>query len=729
MSIWREPAVWNLKHRHRPEADVLRRISFGLLVPFLAVAAVALVYLWQPLPLQILRNAVFDQYQRWHPRTYRDVPVRIIDIDDESLRRLGQWPWPRTKLADLVSHLRDAGAAAIVFDMIFAEPDRTSPAAMEKLWQPPPEVRRQISRLADHDRILAEAIGRGGTVLGFAVGRKGEGGVPPAAKAHYVVVGEPPYRFLPDFPALVSSLPLLADAAAGNGVLTFIPDPDGVVRRVPLLVRHEKTLLPSLVAEALRVAQGTHNYIVRSAAEKGVGLVELRVGALAIPTTSQGEIWVDYTGPVAKRYLPAWKVLAGLVSPEEMEGRILVVGTSAQGLMDLRFSPLGAAIPGVEIHAQALEQLLGGARLYRPSWAEAVEILAIVGGGLAVGGIALASGALFSFLAFAFFLATVWLGAWQAFVVHGLLLDPVAPSLVIVLAFILSSIVRHRLSERRQRWVKQAFSRYVSPNLVSYLVDHPESLALGGDRRQCSFIFTDLAGFTSLMERLDPGKAVTLLNDYLDRMIAIAFAHQGTLDRIVGDAVAIMFSAPVAQADHQRRALTCALAMQRFAARYVADLEAKGVGFCQTRMGIHSGEVIVGNFGGSTIFDYRALGDPVNTASRLESVNKLLGTLMCVSEATLSGCPDMPVRPVGRLVLRGKSQPLKVFEPLDPEGLAMADPEYQEAYERMCREDPEALVAFEALAARRPHDGLAAFHLRRLRAGQTGDLIVMVEKK
>jgi adenylate cyclase len=303
------------------------------------------------------------------------------------------------------------------------------------------------------------------------------------------------------------------------------------------------------------------------------------------------------------------------------------------------------------------------------------------------------------------------------------------PSLMLALTFIFTSIARHLYSERRQRWVKQAFSRYVSPNLVEHLIDHPDALELGGRRQLCSFVFTDLAGFTSLMEKIDPGEAVSLLNIYLDRMIAIAFAHHGTLDRIVGDAVAIMFSAPVQQPDHQSRAIKCAQEMQRFAGQYSRDLNAKGIAFGQTRIGIHTGEVIVGNFGGNTIFDYRALGDPVNTASRLEGANKHLGTLICVSEATLSGCPELPARPIGRLLLKGKSIPLLVFEPIDAQTLNDAEVgEYIAAYSLMRNGRSSALDAFTQLAAKRPEDKLVAFHLYRLRNGKTGDLIELTEK-
>jgi adenylate cyclase len=699
-----------------------------LLVPIAAVFSCALLMLLNPLPLQLARHAVFDQFQRWQPRAAQPAPVRIIDIDDESLQRLGQWPWPRTRLAELAQRLQQAQAAAIAFDIVFAEPDRTSPAAMLQLWQPAPDIRQQIGRLPDHDAVFADVLAQGRAVLGFALDQQ-----PPhqqrmpQSKARFVSLGEPAWLYVPAFTGSVASLPILEASAAGNGALSFVPDGDGVVRRVPLLARQGETLLPTLVTEALRVAQGVPNITTRTVA--GLGLEELRIGQLSLPTTPQGEMWVHYSAPMAGRYLPAWKVLAGEVAPAELEGKILLVGTSAQGLLDLRFSALGAIIPGVEIHAQLLEQILTGGGLIRPTWAQTVELMLLLAAGLLAGGAALGLGALPSFAVFALVLVAVWGAAWRAFAQHGLLLDPVPASLALVLAFVLSTIVRHVATERRQRWVKQAFSRYVSPNLVNHLVDHPEALKLGGQRQQCSFVFSDLQGFTRLMEGLDPGEAVVLLNRYLDGMISIAFEHQGTLDRIVGDAVAIVFSAPLQQSDHATRALRCALAMQRFAHHYAQDLQAKGIAFGQTRMGVHTGEVIVGNFGGTTMFDYRALGDPVNTASRLESANRHLGTLVCVSEAVVAASPEVQVRPVGRLVLKGKSIPLKVFEPLEA-GAVDVDFQraYQKAFELMCNESDAALVAFEHLAAQHPADGLCAMHLARLRAGKTGDLMVLDSK-
>jgi adenylate cyclase len=726
---------------------LLKRVGLlaPLLAPFLVLILGALVFLWDPVPVQIMRHTVFDQFQRWQPRTYVDAPVRIIAIDEESLQRLGQWPWPRTLMADLTRRLQAAEPSAIAFDILFSEPDRTSPQAMAALWRAPALVQESLRQLPDHDAVLAQAFAEGKVVLGFALGQLlGENEQPESAafdqqtalqltKAPVVTVGSSARAAVHGFSQSVTPLAALQRLAQGSGALAFVPDSDGVIRRIPLLLRYGDQLLPTLSAETLRVAQGAKNMTTRSAEGPGGALQSIRIGALTVPTNAQGEVWLHYTRPVPERYIPAWQVMAGSVPDEALRGKILLVGATAQGLMDMRFSPLGRALPGVEIHTQVLEQLLAGTGLQRPEWAKPLEALALLAGGAGVGWLALATPALVSFGLVVGVLALLWTAAWWAFAAHGLLLDPVLISLVVTLSFGVASIVRHLASERRQAWIRQAFSRYVSPNLVTHLIDHPGALELGGKRQQCSFVFTDLAGFTTLMEQMNPADAVGVLNVYLDRMIAIAFSHQGTLDRVVGDAVAIMFSAPLPQVDHQRRALACAMEMQRFAQNYEAELKARGMAFCQTRIGVHSGEVIVGNFGGAAIFDYRALGDPVNTASRLEAANKNLGTLICMSDATLQGCPDALVRPIGRLLLPGKTQALMTYEPNVSALTAPLNspdhwPAYKQAFELMRLENPQALPAFEALHRLHPQDRLVKLHHDRLVSGAKGDLITLNSK-
>lgn len=711
--------------------NIIKLEGFHAIFLFMSIILGLIIYFSDPIPIQTLRNTTFDQFQRWKPRTYKnEIPVKIIDIDEESLKRLGQWPWPRTRMAELVTLLQNAGASAIAIDMVFADFDRTSPRSLLNILRIPAQSRHLLSSLPDHDQLFAAAISKSNVALGFTLKPDGSQESALEIKAPYVATEESPSSNFPNFEGAVTSLQMLESAAKGNGALNFTFDADGNVRKLPLLLSYRKaTVIPSLVAEALRIAQSADKYTMRPESEHGFGLSEIRIGKLAIPTTSKGEIWFNFSEPAPSRYIPAWKLLNGKEPKTNLSNRILLIGSSADGVTKRYFSPVEGMIPGVELHAQALEQILSGDQLNRPSWSKSIEVITIIVGGFLVGIIALNFSAGVSFFAFVGVLTSLWIGTWLAYAWGQLLIDPTIPTLMLALTYIFNNILHHLYSERRQRWVEQAFSRYISPNLVDHLIAHPDALELGGRRQICSFVFTDLVDFTGLLEKMDPAEAVTLLNVYLDRMIAIAFSHQGTLDRIVGDAVAIMFSAPLLQTDHQRRAVDCALDMHRFANQYCNELKTKGIIFGQTRIGIHTGEVIVGNFGGKTIFDYRALGDPVNTASRLEGANKYLGTLICVSETTLSGCPDIAARPIGRLLLKGKSIPLMVFEVLDSKMTRDTEiKDYITAFELMRDMQTSALEAFRQLASKRPTDRLVAFHLNRLRNGKSGDLIEFTEK-
>lgn len=707
---------------------ILRQPGLAFLIPGLTALVGLSLQLLDPLPLASLRNAMFDQYQRWHPRTYQAVPVRIVDIDEESLQRLGQWPWPRTRMAELTERIRAAGSAAIGFDFIFTEPDRSSPRTAMAQWRLSAQAREQLLALPDHDRVLADSLRGGGVVLGSVLeqGSANGGGNDALPRAAQFATLGPAAGVAPlhEFKSRIRPLAELESAAASIGALNFIPDDDGVVRRVPLTLGLDARPQASFSAEMLRVAQHTPTILLR-VADGGGGLASIGIGAYDIPVTPRGEMWLHFTPRVPERSLPAWKVLAGDFQRSSLDGHMVLVGTSAQGLLDLRFSPLGEIIPGIEIHAQALEQVLSGAYLARPHWALALEAIVLVVGSIAIGIFALRSGAVASAAATLILLGLLIAAAWHAFAAHGILLDPLTPGLTMLASFMLASIVHHRDVERRQRWVRDAFSRYVSPNLVAHLIEHPDQLELGGERRECSFVFTDLADFTRLLEGTDPTRAAALLNHYLDGMIATAFRHEGTLDRVVGDAIAIMFSAPLLQADHRRRALACALEMRDFAVRHRAELAAAGVEFGMTRIGVHCGEVIVGNLGGSAIFDYRALGDPVNTAARLETANKLLGTQVCVSQAILEDCPQAVARPIGRLQLEGKAITVMAWEALAPgpdSGVAK-DPAYAEAFRLLSESPTAARRAFADLRAERPDDPLVRLHANRMERGETGNLI------
>jgi adenylate cyclase len=700
-------------------------------------AAVGSLVLWwvDPVLMQGIRLAQFDQMQRWHPRPYMPTSVRVVDIDEASLKTYGQWPWPRTRVAELVQRLHAAGASAIALDVLLAEPDRTSPKAVEELWQNP-QTRVLVQDLPDHDEVLARTMVGAGVVLGSFMSDSGvsDPGNSTAAlpSLPYRIVRSgagDAQRLLYRFDRAVWPLPVLASSAGGVGVINMASaDSDAVVRRAPLLLRLGNELVPSLSAEALRVVQGAKNHEVRSTE---AGVQDIRIGKLIVPTNDKAEIWLHYTADQPNRSISAQQVLNGQVGAAQFKDSIVLVGTSVAGLFDLRFNPLGQLMPGVQAQALALEQMLLGYYLERPYWARDWEALLLLLGVMLVGLVALNARFSVSALVTTMLLLAMLGGAWYAFTVEHLLLDALNPALAVLLSFVLASGAHHLVTERERRWVRQAFSRYVSPNRVAHLMANPEHLRLSGRRQVCSFVFTDVAGFTGLIESRDPEQVVSLLNEYLEGMLVIVFKHQGTLERIMGDAVAVLFSAPVPQVDYRQRALDCAMEMDVFASAYARRVQSQGVPWGHTRIGVHCGEVIVGNFGGKTLFDYRALGDPINTAARLESVNRHLGTRVCVSQAIMDGCLGVPVRAVGRLILKGKQQALQAYEPLAATEAALcASPaDYASAMALLQSGDaPAALAAFESMANLHPQDPLVALHLQRLRDGASDDQIVMTEK-
>ena len=686
------------------------------LLPYLGLLICALVYLVDPTPLSAARHAYFDQLQRWHPRPAADRQVMVVDIDEESLRRLGQWPWPRNRLAEMLVRLDHAGAAVVGFDMAFTEPDRTSPRAMLDLWPATPLLADLLGALPDHDRQFAEVAARTNVALGYPLQNLPRQAVPDKA-VFAVSAGTDPDVGLLRFAGRLGSLPALERAARGIGHFSVVDSADAIVRQVPLLVLAEGRRAPALALEMIRLSVDTDRYRLE-AAPSGQGLSAIGIGALRIPTEPDALAWVHYRPRLASAYLPAWQVLNDEAPLPRLDGRMVLVGSSAALLHDVRQTPMGEQVPGVEIHRQLIEQLLGRDWIGRPGWLIGCEIITLLGVALLL--IRLAQRWptwRIALLLVALPLASLSVGRWL-FVQFGLVSDAVSPVLAWVTCLSLASLSRLYRSDRRQRWIRDAFSRYVSPNLVEHLVERPDALELGGRRQECSFIFTDLEGFTGYIESTPPREAVGVINSYLDGMIAIVFRHEETLVGIAGDGMIAMFSAPVYQPDHAARALACARDLDRFAYDFAAGHSSAEQRFCRTRIGVNSGEVTVGNFGGSTMMEYRALGDPVNSAARLEAANKILGTRICVSESTLVQCPGASARPIGRLQLRGQRRPVTAFEPLQA-----PDQDYQQAFESMRRGDPKALSQFESLSRERPDDPLCALHLTRLRQGARDDMI------
>lgn len=382
-------------------------------------------------------------------------------------------------------------------------------------------------------------------------------------------------------------------------------------------------------------------------------------------------------------------------------------------------------LAGVAIHAHALAQLIDGTPPPRHSLlVEAVMAAALCAAAALLG---MARTKLWiQLLGAALALAAFWAGDALAFRYMSLELPVVAPTLAFVVMLLLSGYHAVHVREAETRFIRDAFSRYVAPNLVARLQKDHSQLALGGEKREVTVLFTDVESFTTMSETMDAAHLVAVLNDYLDGMVGCVHRHGGMVDKFIGDAVMAVFGAPEPCDDHAQRAVACALEMDAFASTFVNNTRARGVPFGRTRIGLHTGMAVVGNVGGSRRFDYTAIGDTVNTGSRMEGVNKYFGTSICLSASTAEAC-GLPLRPIGRIRVKGRQEPLSAFTPLAADQGALAVG-YNQAYALLERGDEAARAAFAALAAQFPDDALIRFHLGQLAEGPPTDLIVMKDK-
>lgn len=655
----------------------LRSLAW-MLAPFgMLVLAVGL-RLAEPQLVQEARLRVFDSLNRLYPRPYEAAPVRVVDLDDESLARVGQWPWPRTVVAKLVTRLADLGAAVVAFDVVFAEPDRTSPELILPSWPATPEVKQAqdlLRSLPSHDDVLAQVFRQMKVVTGFVLTAE-PGGRAPALKAGFSWGGDDPSPFLPDFPGTVLNLPQLEEAAAGNGSFAITADVDGLYRRAPLVFRHAGQLLPSLAAEALRLAVDGNTFLIKSAGASGeldfgaqTGITHVRIPpAFTIPTDSQGRVWLHFTEPRPERYVPAWEVLEGTVDPARIEGHIVYVGTSAAGLKDLRPTPVDPVAPGVVVHAELTEQVLLDHFLSRPDWADGAEVVYLAVLGLLLIVLLPRAGAVWSAPVGIAAIALVIGLSWYAYVNWRWLLDPVYPSFAILLVYLAGSAVGFLRSEVARRQVRGAFSHYLAPALVQELADNPDKLKLGGEMRDMTLLFSDIRGFTTISEQLEPTQLTHLMNRFLTPMTQIILERRGTIDKYMGDCIMAFWNAPLDDPGHPLHACEAALAMIDSLAelneRLRKEAEEQGRRQPPIRIGIglNTGDCCVGNMGSDQRFDYSVISDEVNLASRLEGQSKNYGVTIVLGENTQARVERMyATLELDLIRVKGKTRPVHIF--------------------------------------------------------------------
>lgn len=648
-----------------------------------------------------LQERTFDAYQRLQPRAYADFPVRILVIDEASIAAYGQWPWARTRLAEVTNRLAELGAGAVSYAVIFPEPDRTSPRRLLDDLQKAEGVDRDratalLESLPDHDRQFADAMGKVSVVLGFAASPS-PNDARPAVKAGLAFVGVKPTDVLAPFEGAVANLPVLDEAAAGVGGINLSSrDRSGVIRRIPMLFSDGERIYPGLAGEALRVAQQQKGIVVRGTGASGetdsgrAALLDMRIGDFKVPLTDDGEMWLYYDRDRPERYVSVKDLLDPTKEAEvrpRIEGSIILVGTSGAGLADARATPLGQLMPAVAVHAQLLEQILAQDFISRPDWANGLEIIVTVLLAALVAVMLLSFGAQFSLIAGVIALVLAVAGSWIAFAHYRLLLDPIYPSIAAITMYIAIERTLRVASDKEKKFVRQAFGQYLAPELLARLESSPEAMALGGEAREITVMFMDVRGFTPISEALSATELVDFINTLLGPLTQAIQSELGTIDKYIGDSIMAFWNAPLDIADHPMHACRAALQMRAAVRQLNEDdafgFAARGIGGIEVKIGVglNFGVAAVGNMGSEIRFNYSAMGDVVNVAARIESTTKEFGTDLLVSEEVAKVARDAALLEAGEILLKGKSRPTKLFALVGDETVA-AGPEFAELSRR-----------------------------------------------
>lgn len=622
-----------------------------------------------------IRNFTFDNYNIMKPREASENIV-IVDIDEASLKQYGQMPWPRNLMGDLVTNLKAMGAKVVVFDIVFPEPDRSSPDNLAQIFENQPgseDIVSKLSVMPDNDELFGQAIGQAGNVVtGFSFTNEATDAVP-VQKG--IFRGRNIERFVTRLQGAAVSLKSIGNDAAGNGSFFVSTDTDGIIRRVPMLVGHGRpnssiiSVYPSLSLEAVRVINGERGGQVLLADEKYAqldpnrfGVTGIQLGKLTIPTNARGEFLVYFAKSNPDWYISAAHILDKTYPAEKIKDKVVFIGTSAVGLKDIRSTPLDTFIPGVEVHLNIIDQILQGKYLSRSIEAEGTEAVAILGVGLFIILFAPFIGALsLALIVVAVLTAGIYAG-WYAFITQGLLIDVTYPAFSVLAIFMLSTILTYLRTEQEKQAVRQAFGLYISPDFMKELTDNPEKLRLGGETRDLTVMFTDIRNFTTISESMKPDELIHLMNDFLTPMSDLVMQNRGTIDKYIGDAMMAFWNAPLDDPDHARHACLTGLAMQSALEPINQVLKNKGgTTLLKVGIGINSGPGAVGNMGSRQRFAYSVLGDTVNLASRLEGLTKQYGVGIIIGENTHEKMTDFAALELEVIRVKGKNKPVRIF--------------------------------------------------------------------
>ncbi|MFO1025364.1 MAG: adenylate/guanylate cyclase domain-containing protein [Acetobacteraceae bacterium] len=587
-----------------------------------------------------LRESMLDRLLPWaSPAEPTRRSVTIVDIDRAALARLGPWPWPRTTLANVVAAIADGRPASIGIDILLTGPDRFS---------------------ADGDARLAQAMEPSAVVLGFVLDSAGGGDAVPVTPVLARVQSNLPGIWRAA--SVIGPAAVLSDAAAGFGALVAAADPDGPIRRVPLLVVAGGAVRASLAVETVLRAHRGSTLLIEAGNR-------LHVGNSAVPLGSDAQLrLIPPLEHWAARTIPVTALLDRAGSRAALAGQIVLLGSSAPELGGLRVTAGAPATPSVRLHAEAAAAILSSGYPVRPFWAGEAELA----GALLLGGLVLLLAARLRptpAAALALLLGGGWVIASAAAARAGaLLLDPAGPPALAALCFTVTAMARFARDEWRARLLRARFEQRLAPDVVRRIAADPSALRLQGEMREVTALFTDIEGFTSMTERAAPVDLVALMDAYIDSTTSVITDHGGMIRQIMGDAVHGIYNAPFALADHPQRAIDSAVALLRASEELRRTPLGQRLQLGRTRIGIETGPAIVGDIGGGRVLDYAALGNAVNAAARLEAANKLFGSSICIGPGTAARLDPATIRRLGQLVPRGQSHEITVYTLVDLAG-------------------------------------------------------------
>ena len=622
---------------------------------FIIVSSFISIYLFSPM-LEVFDNKLRDEMFLLRGEVNTTKQVVIVNIDEKSLKALGQWPWSRDKISQILINLTNSEALIIGLDIFFAETDTKSPSYLAKKYHLKIEA-------DDYDKEFAYVLANTPTITGFFfnfdsnISKNVLPNIPAVFIQKHLT-----QEYLLEPKGFIGNIPILQNNAYSGGFINMIPDVDGVVRHVPLLLRYDDLIYPSLAFEMFRIATGKRKVVINYSQ---AGVDNIMLGKYKIKTDRFGRLFINYRGDRGKfKYISAIDIYNNTFDKSLIKDKFVLIGTTAGGLFDLRVTPYNTVYPGVEVHANVIDNLLRGDFLYKPDISEIIDIISLFIVALIISLSFYFFNAIFSSLVFILLTIVYFIFGYYLMFHYGYIINMFLPILELIVLALFFLGINYLLEERKTFQLRQAFSKKVSPKVMDELLHNKTDNILAPKEKNITVFFSDIRSFTSISEKLgDPKKVIELLNFYMTPMVENITLHKGTVDKFIGDAIMAYWNAPVDIQNHADEAVSSAIEQIELLHKLSHKIKSKFDIDLNIGIGINSGVATIGEMGSKGRADYTVIGDNVNLASRLEGLNKVYKTHVLITEFTKKLLTKQYIiRDIDLVKVKGKDKPVRIYE-------------------------------------------------------------------